>query len=97
MVDNATELATPTFAATAGIGSAVILLPKSAVLAMDAKKPSKVRATAKTCIHLWAKACNPRGCEDCLLEALSGPDHCDPEAKVLYAREQASESSQDAA
>ena len=37
-----------------------------------------------------------RLCKSCLLEPLSGPDHCDPKVKVLYARKQASESSQDA-
>jgi hypothetical protein len=42
-------LATLIFAAMAGIGSAV--LPESAQLAMGAKKPSKVRTTAKPCIH----------------------------------------------
>jgi hypothetical protein len=98
MVDNAMALATLIFVAMAGIGSVVILLPKSAVLTMGAKTPSKVRATAKiSCIYPWTKAWNPRGCEGWLLEPLSVPDYCVPKAKALYARKQASESSQDAA
>jgi hypothetical protein len=53
MVDitNAMALATLIFATMAGIGSVVILLPESALLAMSAKNPSKVRAPAKSCIH----------------------------------------------
>jgi len=65
---------------------------------MGAKKPSMVRTTFKTCIHPWAESLeSTRLCKSCLLEPLSGPDHCDSKAKALYAHKQASETYQDAA